>query len=133
MVSLADIGNKISEFGQWIRSGFEMIKTGFSNLRSVFWAPVSAAVVAVKGIYGQIITFINEKFTEMHTLTDGLNSDLQSGASDVSAVSMIQTANALFPIDELLGSIVLLFSLWAVCLVVKLAVKLFRTFLLAVI
>lgn len=126
MVTLEDICNKISSVWQGIRSGFVALKMGLQRLPGKIIAPFVAAWAAAKGMYNKIIDFINTHIEEIKSQIDELSEGVQSGAGDISAMQYFEVANTIFPISELIQVILILLGLWAVCLIVRVAFRIFK-------
>lgn len=126
MITPQDIWDKICEFWAWLRNGFIVFKTAICKLPALIAAPFIAAYAAVKGVYNHVIEFVNLRVAELQGSLDTLSDGVKEGAANVSSLQFLEAANAIFPITELISIALMLLGLWAVCLVVKLAVRLFN-------
>lgn len=124
MITIGDIFNRIGAFWEWIRTGFIMIRTGLSKVHAWAYATFIASFVAMKEGYKVIMDLITDKFTQMQTMGTAIAGNVQSSSGEFTGMEFIQNANAIFPIEETLAAIVLLFEFWVFCIVFKMALKL---------
>jgi len=113
MITFADIFDRMGDIWAWLSTGIQALKLALKKLSTNQAAFMASAAVMGKVGYDKIKTYI-EAFTA------GLGT-IQHDALDGSwsALQFIQFANYIFPIEELLGSIVLIFEAYIFVLVFK--------------
>jgi hypothetical protein len=127
MITLTDIWDKFVAFWEWIKTGFRAIKVGLQKIIALPAVLIAGLIAAAKWIYNHTILFITDKVDEMKVTLSTVTDNIESGKSSVGLIDYIENVNCIFPIDELLAALTLIFSVWATCLVVKIAHRLFKT------
>lgn len=113
MITLGNIYNRIGDVWQWFRSLGLMLREGLTKLTGSSLAFFGSAVAVGKAGYDALAGYINEFMASL----DSLHADTLS--ADWSGMRFITFANCLFPIDETISAIIIVFEFWVFCLLFR--------------